>query len=137
MKKDLLQMYFVHNDCWQKIYCIVTSKNLWNSRKCEYVCKKVRQTFKGLVVIFLFFHNFARKHKPQISDRPKPEFKPKPKYRNFGLVWTDTETKTKRRSIPKPKPIPKPKFLFNKTSYLKWKKLFLWLLKQSTHNKEA
>ncbi len=26
------------------------------------------------------------------SDRPKPEFKPKPKYRNFGLVWAETET---------------------------------------------
>ncbi len=33
------------------------------------------------------------------SDQPKPEFEPKPKYRNFGLVWAErlnnTETETK------------------------------------------
>ncbi len=26
------------------------------------------------------------------SDQPKPEFEPKPKYQNFGLLWTEAET---------------------------------------------
>ncbi len=65
------------------------------------------------------------------SDRPKPEFKPKPKYRNFGLVWTDTETEAERRSIPKPKP----KFLFSKTSYLKNKKIFAVVKTEYTQKK--
>jgi hypothetical protein len=43
------------------------------------------------------------------SDWPKPNFKPKPKYRNFGSVRTDTETETEKQSVPKPKPKPKPK----------------------------
>jgi hypothetical protein len=52
------------------------------------------------------------------SDRPKPEFEPKPKYRNFGLVWTETETETERQSIPKPKPKAKIKTNFISVKYL-------------------
>ncbi len=52
---------------------------------------------------------FSIERLSSISDRPKPEFEPKPKYRNFGLVWTETETETERQSIPKPKPKPKQK----------------------------
>ncbi len=67
-----------------------------------------------------------------VSDRPKPEFKPKPKYRNFGLVWTETETETERRSIPKPKP--KPKLLFSKLLIYKVMNCFI-VMGYSDHNK--
>jgi hypothetical protein len=49
-----------------------------------------------------------------IRDQPKPELKPKPKYRSFGFSLKDTETKTERQSIQKLKPKEKPIFFLSR-----------------------